>query len=520
MSYNKSQDKLRKIAIYYNETKIEEENIIDDITWNDLEMDDVFLKINQTKSYIGEQVLYKRLHEPDTSRNWNKYEMQIKFLEENEKKRLQVEEKLSAIGKREEDYSLPVFLLNANMLKVQNGFLYHLLQMLLAFFGIGAFLSKHPAMEIGAILIVVINLCIYIWAKQRYEVFWYALGSVKQLVLFCKMMVQDKAFQKVFHTSEIEEAVHSLKKLANMICNFQVRKAQSFSGDIVALFQDYLLGITLYDVSVFNHLMKIIDGKQEQILKLYEFAGEIDIEIAVADFRKNLPHSCIPEFQENAAQSKKNVLQEKIQLKQCYHPLLEHPVCNDFRMEDNSLITGANASGKSTFMKAVAVNVIMAQTINTCAAKAAKIQEMDVMTSMDLRDDILSGESYYVRELKYLKRMVERANEKKAVLYVIDEILKGTNTKERLLASEAVLRYFMKRNCAVLVATHDMELVEKMKSDYACYYFESQIQKENIVFDYCLHKGIGGASNAIALLRYFDYPKEILDYIADIQKVK
>ena len=87
------------------------------------------------------------------------------------------------------------------------------------------------------------------------------------------------------------------------------------------------------------------------------------------------------------------------------------------------VLTGANASGKSTFMKAVAINVILAQTINTCVAKNMKRPAIQVMTSMALRDDVLQGESYYMREIKYLKRMLDELETGEPMLFVIDEIL-------------------------------------------------------------------------------------------------
>lgn len=111
------------------------------------------------------------------------------------------------------------------------------------------------------------------------------------------------------------------------------------------------------------------------------------------------------------------------------HPLLKNAVGNDFILEDRAILTGANASGKSTFMKAVAINVILAQTIHTCTAEMFDVENVRVMTCMSLRDDVESGESYYFREAKYLRRIVEQMK-KGRVFCVIDEIFKGTNTTE------------------------------------------------------------------------------------------
>lgn len=129
------------------------------------------------------------------------------------------------------------------------------------------------------------------------------------------------------------------------------------------------------------------------------------------------------------------------------------------------VLTGANASGKSTFMKAVAINVILAQTINTCVAKNMKMPAIQVMTSMALRDDVLQGESYYMREIKYLKRMLDELETGEPMLFVIDGILKGTNTRERLVASNAILSYMVQKQGFLLIATHDLELVYALKTD-------------------------------------------------------
>lgn len=90
---------------------------------------------------------------------------------------------------------------------------------------------------------------------------------------------------------------------------------------------------------------------------------------------------------------------------------------------------------------------------------------IQVMTSMALRDDVLQGESYYMREIKYLKRMLDELKTGEPMLFVIDEILKGTNTRERLAASNAILSYMVQKQGFLLIATHDLELVYALKTD-------------------------------------------------------
>ncbi len=110
-------------------------------------------------------------------------------------------------------------------------------------------------------------------------------------------------------------------------------------------------------------------------------------------------------------------------------------------MERNTLVTGSNASGKSTFLKALAVNAILAQTIGVCFAQEFRFGRARVMSSMAVRDSVRGGESYFVAEIRSLKRILDAAEGKTPVLAFVDEILRGTNTIERIAASAAVLDF-------------------------------------------------------------------------------
>ena len=106
--------------------------------------------------------------------------------------------------------------------------------------------------------------------------------------------------------------------------------------------------------------------------------------------------------------------------------------------------------------------------------------------------------------------------ENELVVCAIDEILRGTNTKERIAASAAILRYLEERNCLVLVASHDMELVDLLDREYEHYYFCEQEGEEDIVFDYKIHKGINEKTNAIRLLEYVGFPGQI---VSDAERI-
>lgn len=176
----------------------------------------------------------------------------------------------------------------------------------------------------------------------------------------------------------------------------------------------------------------------------------------------------------------------------------------------NVMITGSNASGKSTFIKALAINVLLAQSICTCMAKKMRLPHSAIITSMAVKDNVLYGESYYIREIKYLKRIISALNDEKTVICVIDEILRGTNTEERIAASAAILRYLSEKKCITIVATHDIELTELLKNNYENYHFTEYIQDKKILFEYKLHAGPATSRNAIKLLEYMGFPEEII----------
>jgi len=475
-------------------------SLTDDVTWNDLEMDQVFLRINHTNSFIGEQTLYHRLH--DMSKNndehCDKMEARLAYLKDKPEKRSDIEVQLNFIGKSKEGYYLIEFLQNTELWKLGNTVLYHTLQILLLIFLAGTIIYDNAIWVFGLICIASVNLLIYNSSKQKYEIYLNSLGTFKGIYDFAKWMKKKVNENDLFVSEDVKQALTKLSKMSRVIVGMSGRMQSTMTGDAMSILADYVWGVMLLDVSMFNHIMKVIKDKQEEVMTLLNFTGGIDSEIAILSYRKSIDEWCIPEFVEAGMEAYGLA-----------HPLLNNPVKNDFKLDNRAIITGANASGKSTFMKTVAINCILAQTIHTCTASKMYMAKMQVMTCMSLRDDILSGESYYFREAKYLKRMLDVIVEKERVLIVIDEILKGTNTKERVAASKAILDYIGTTDCLALVATHDNELTETTK--YMKYYFESSIIDGDIVFDYKIHDGIAEKSNAIALLSLLGYPDIIIE---------
>ena len=129
---------------------------------------------------------------------------------------------------------------------------------------------------------------------------------------------------------------------------------------------------------------------------------------------------------------------------------------------------------------------------------------------MALKDDILNSESYFMVEIRSLKRIVDNVNNEKPTLCFVDEILRGTNTIERIASSCEVLGYLSLGNCLCFAATHDIELTYLLEGKFDNYHFEENITDKDIEFDYKLHRGKAQSRNAIKLLSFMGYDADIV----------
>ncbi len=490
-----------EIKILWKETRSEGcLGNIDDITWNDLSMDQIFARINVCCSSIGEQYLYRSLRTISyDDAKMESLEEKIVFAIENQDDRVDIQKKLLRIGKRTNSYYIPSFLNALENFKLDKIWVYYLLQILLFLAIILSIFLQHTYAYAFLGIIFLVNINIYALMKNKYEINMDLLIAVQAILQISKELAGKK---ETAVSIAFRENVRIAGKLARSMAFVSGRHRRKASADFMEMCAMYLTGAFLFDFVLYNRILAKLDHNLNAVFELYTSLGELDMAISAASFRKSLPVCCIPQF----------CGESRIDYEEMYNPLLENPVYNDFSLSDSCIITGSNASGKSTFTKAIAVNEILAMSIHTCAAKTARIAKAEVYTSMAIRDDLLSGESYFVKEIKSLQRIVEVIERGSFVIAVIDEILRGTNNRERISASAAILKYLENKNCAVIVASHDIELISLLHSDrYVNYYFCEKAEKEEIIFDYKIHQGICEQKNAIKLLDYFGFPESIVE---------
>ena len=182
---------------------------------------------------------------------------------------------------------------------------------------------------------------------------------------------------------------------------------------------------------------------------------------------------------------------------------------DDVSFERNMVISGDNASGKSTYLKMVAINCILAQGLGFAYGDSLELSYGHVMTSMDVSDDIEVGDSYFITESKTILRMIESLEKSGFHYFFIDELFKGTNTIERIGSGLGIVRWLSRHDCLYMISSHDIELVAASGAVNDNYHFDSRYVDGKIVFDFQIKQGAAVTKNAVNTLKSLHFPSEI-----------
>jgi DNA mismatch repair ATPase MutS len=195
-------------------------------------------------------------------------------------------------------------------------------------------------------------------------------------------------------------------------------------------------------------------------------------------------------------------------------------VCNDFRIPDLGsviLITGSNMSGKSSFLRTAGVNLCLAYAGGAVNAANFETRLFRVFSAIRVTDSVTDGISYFYAEVKRLKALLDalKGDDARPLFFLIDEIFRGTNNRERLLGSRAYIRELVGENGVGLIATHDLELVQLAEemAQVSNFHFRDSIRQGRMVFDYHLRPGPSPTTNALTVMAEegLPVPKKIDD---------
>ncbi|SJZ62206.1 MutS domain V [Pilibacter termitis] len=466
---------------------------IDELTWYDLDMMHIFQQINATKSSIGSEYLYRKMREFDfDNENLKRLEHLITYLEENPETREKLQYLFAMIGKKDANL-VQYYLKHSKKSFLPRVEIYIFLGILpVVLLPVAVIFQTPPAILIflGSILL---NMSLYLKKKIEIEKELICMSYLVNTFVVCK-----KFLHLDFPSKEIlEKNYHHFSSVRKFAFTFRVK-----SGSDLEVIFDYFNGLFLIPLLSYNFVLKKLSSHKQEAVEILELLGELEFAIAILNFRYALPYFCVPN----------RTTQYKVNAQDVCHPLLLDGVGNVVAWKKSTLVTGSNASGKSTYIKAVAINTILSQTIHTAFATEFSCTSGHVLTSMAIEDDLFEGESYFIAETKSIKRILDVVETGEFVFAFIDEILKGTNTIERISASSSILEWLSEKNVLAFVATHDIELSQILQGKVENIHFSERFTEHGeLTFDYSLKKGAAKTRNALKLLETLDFPTKVLE---------
>jgi hypothetical protein len=286
-------------------------------------------------------------------------------------------------------------------------------------------------------------------------------------------------------------ALGHIRALNNRIKRLDYRLNQFFIPINILFFFDY------------KHLFWLERFRQENgqnLLQWFDALAKIEALSSFANASHNNPEWIVPKIVDEYFHVNGNSIG---------HPLIadKQRVCNDFSINGSgkvSIITGSNMSGKSTFQRSIGVNMVLALAGCSVCAKNFQISNCKLYTYMRIADNLEEQTSSFYAELKRLKQLIDFVKEGQKIFFLLDEVLRGTNSRDRQIGSIALVRQLVKLNVSGIIATHDIalgDLENELPQLVSNSHFDVQITDDSMAFDYKLHEGICKSRNASILMK-------------------
>ena len=262
-------------------------------------------------------------------------------------------------------------------------------------------------------------------------------------------------------------------------------------------FLSYIIGNIFFALNpiILNNYNKLIEKENKNFKISIDALEEIETLVSLTTIAYIKKEICLPKIDKELSLNIENMK----------HPLLQEKKCisNSFNSnKDINIITGSNMSGKTSFMRTIGINLVLAYIGTFVNAQEFTCPIMKIFTSINVKDDIKKGISTFYGELKRIKNILDHDKEKEIPLIIfIDEIFKGTNYNDRIFGAKEVLKKLASLNCIVFLTTHDFELCEIKEKKINNYHFEEFYKENKIYFDYKIKQGKCNTTNAKYLMR-------------------
>lgn len=323
-----------------------------------------------------------------------------------------------------------------------------------------------------------------------------AKDTIKQYHLLLEL-IETETFTSTYLKQHQEKIQEESEKASVIFKKFSraLDALDQRNNIIVALLGN---GLFLLDIHNAFRIEKWLENYQHKVMDWFATIAVFDAQNSLGNFAFNHPTYSFPKLTDKAT---------IISAKGLGHPLLKPEQCvtNDLQLdtEEFFIVTGANMAGKSTFLRTVSLSIVMANIGLPVCAETFVYRPIKLVTSMRTSDSLSEDESYFYSELKRLKYIVNLIKTDNYFI-VLDEILKGTNSKDKAIGSKKFVERLVRSNSSGIIATHDISLceLEQELDEVKNYFFEAQIIANELFFDYEFKKGICTNMNASFLLKH------------------
>ena len=465
--------------------------------WNDLDMDQVFQRIDHTAGWPGQHLLYARLRREDhTPESLRRFDDGVSYLTEEQEVSARIRTALAPLaGPRAS--ALPALFQSVLPPVPAAARAAPLLSLISVGMIAGAF--WWPPLVLGVMVCALVNSYMRAAMRNSMTRALVAAGMVPVMQRAAETLAELESPALTPVVEDLRSSAPRLQWIARAArwLSFEATPANELAGYLY----EYVNLLLLLDVSVFIWAVDHIRAERGTLAKTYAALGELDVMQGIATLRRERSPWSRPEPSAGSTRA--------LSFMALVHPLLESPVPNSLTLDGQSvLLTGSNMSGKSTFIRTIGVNAVLANTLNMVFAERWVSPRFTVRTSIGRADSLLEGKSYYLAEVQAIGALLEGAGAPRLVL--IDELFRGTNTIERVAAAKAVLSQLERNQDLVIMATHDVELLDLLP-EYAAYHFREEITNGEPTFDYRLHPGRCSSRNALAILAAAGYPAAVLE---------
>jgi len=494
------------IGKYFNNNAHKEKafHILSEKNNIDFDIDAIFKFIDRTSSKIGQQYLYYKLRTVGTIKDLLRFGALTSIFENDKDLSISCQLELAKLNSNN-SYYLEELINDKQLEKPKHIWLIRSLTFLAI--ALIFFIFFYPLF--GLLLIPVLATNMVFHYKNKHSVVYY-LNGVHQLSRALKVSKKLSSNSKIAtHFKDISfiKRIQTIQNKSEFIA-FEKNISNEFLFFFWFLFEIIKI---LFNVEylVFYSFLGAISKERKSIENMFLFIGEIDAAISTASLKFGNLKICKPTFTDK----------NELHVKGIYHPLIENCVLNDVSLTQKSLLlTGSNMSGKTTFIRTVAINSILAQALHICFADKYVAPFYKIYSSIRITDDLLSNTSYYLQEVLNVKELIEASKDQNPCLFVLDEIFKGTNTVERISGGKAILSYLNKDQHTVFVSTHDIELTDLLQKErYELFHFSEHIENNRLLFDHKIKKGKLQTRNAIKILELYSYPSEIIEDAKNIE---